>query len=153
MPGTISAKMEEKRLNSTYSKIEEMYRAEDYENALKEIDNLYYKGDNKNTAKDWDKKRNSLRSQIEESMGKGIKIITMPHKASYYHGNNYKDAVTELTELGFYDITTEREKESSFGTFFMKSDLVYEISINGITDFKEGDEFNERAVVVIRYTG
>lgn len=78
----------------------------------------------------------------------------MPQKASKYEGENYKEVIKELEELGFCNIELSVEHDINWVNIlpFTASDGdVKSISINEQSDFKEGDTFLWTSKVKIVY--
>ncbi len=76
--------------------------------------------------------------------------IKMPCSMSDYKGEQYEEVVQELEDLGFYNIETAQKKDLVTG-WITKDGEVYKVSINGDSDFDEGDIFSEDAEVVVTY--
>ena len=145
-------KREEKRVQTIYEEAQEYYYSEDYDNALEKANMVIFDSSiDSDKAAAWNKKRNILISSIKEAKDIEPQMIKMPEKADYYRGKDYKDVVTAMESLGYIDISTEYVTKKSVGNMFISSQETLEVSINGTTDFKVGDEFPENATVVIRY--
>ena len=69
---------------------------------------------------------------------------------SDYKGEQYEEVVQELEDLGFDNIETAQKKDL-FTVWITKYGEVYKVSINGDSDFDEGDIFPEEAEVVVTY--
>ena len=76
--------------------------------------------------------------------------IKMPCSVSEYEGENYEIVVQELEDLGFDKIETAQKKDLVTG-WLTKDGEVYKVSINGDSDFSEGDIFPEDSKVVVTY--
>lgn len=76
--------------------------------------------------------------------------IKMPCSMSDYKSEQYEEVVQELEDLGFYNIETAQKKDLVTG-WITKDGEVYKVSINGDSDFDEGDIFPEEAEVVVTY--
>lgn len=55
-----------------------------------------------------------------------------------------------MENAGFIEITTKENKDLATG-FITKDESVEKVSINGDSDFEEGDIFQEEAAVVVTY--
>lgn len=76
--------------------------------------------------------------------------VKMPCSMSDYKGEHYEEVVQELEDLGFYNIETAEKKDLVTG-WITKDGEVYKVSIDGDSDFDEGDIFPEDAEVVVTY--
>ncbi len=92
----------------------------------------------------------SKNSEKKEKNGGNENKISVPI-SSYYSGN-YEEAVKELKEAGFSNIKTKPEYTlgSGFWAGLSEGDIE-EISINNKTEFYEGDKFDKKAEIVIKY--
>ncbi len=70
--------------------------------------------------------------------------------AESYHGENYEQVVRELEDMGFTNVDTMRQEDLVLG-WLTKDGEVAKVSINGDTDFAEGDVFPKDANVVVTY--
>jgi len=69
-----------------------------------------------------------------------------------YVGRNYQEVVSELKSLGFTNITLKRANDLLTGWFTKEGDIK-SISINGISDFSDGDAFAyDDEIVIIVHT-
>lgn len=73
----------------------------------------------------------------------------MPQSASSYKYQNYSEVQTELSEAGFTNISFDVVYDIVFG--WTKEGEVDSISVNGNTEFKQGDIFKKDASIVITY--
>ena len=76
--------------------------------------------------------------------------LSIPESSRYYKGLHYSQAVQELQDAGFQNIRTQKIDDLIIG-FLDKEGDVERVSINGDTDFQEGDIFPKDAVVVVTY--
>lgn len=76
--------------------------------------------------------------------------IAMVESSKDLKGDNYKDVKKRLETVGFYTVKTEKLEDIVTG-FITEEGEVEKVSINGVTDFKKGDEFTAEADVVITY--
>ena len=80
----------------------------------------------------------------------GPDTITVPDSAKTYQGQNYVDVSKKLEDAGFTNIVTEPlddlKKDGD-----NKEGKVDQITIGGVTDFKNGDRFDKSTIVRIRY--
>lgn len=76
--------------------------------------------------------------------------IRVPSSAKSYEGENYKDVMTELQKKGFTNIETE-ELDDLITGIITKEGEVESVSIDGVTDFEDGDRFPDDAEVRIIY--
>lgn len=88
-----------------------------------------------------------LYEQAEKPKADEIKV---PFSADDLEGDNYEQVVTDLENAGFSEITV-KEQEDLITGFITKEGSVEKVSINGDSDFEEGDVFPEEAKVVIIY--
>ena len=143
---------EEKRVSAIYDEARELLYDGEYEDALARANFVIYDSSvNRSKSEEWDKRRKKLIKSIEEAMGIPHEEITLQHKASYYRGKNYKDVELAFETLGFIDVTLEPVSDTSLGDLFIGDDEVLGVSINGTSDFSEGDKFQDDAIVIIRY--
>ena len=76
--------------------------------------------------------------------------IKLPCSVSDLKGEHYADVVQELENMGFSNIETATKNDLVTG-WITKDGEVYKVSINGDTDFDEGDIFPEDAKIVVTY--
>ncbi len=76
--------------------------------------------------------------------------IKMPCSMSDYKGKHYESVIQELEDLGFENIETAKKEDLVTG-WITKDGEVYKVSIDGDSDFEEGDVFSEDAEVVVTY--
>ena len=76
--------------------------------------------------------------------------IEIDGEAKDYEGRNYQEVVSELESLGFTNITLKRADDLVLG-WFSKEGNVKSISINGVSDFADGDSFayDDEIVIVV----
>ena len=73
----------------------------------------------------------------------------MPRAASSYKYENYVDVQTELSEAGFTNISFEVLYDIVIG--WAEEGEVDSVSVNGSTEFEQGDIFKKDAPIVITY--
>ena len=78
------------------------------------------------------------------------KTISISMSAKDFKDKNYKDVEKLLEKEGFFFIETNELKDIKIG-LLAKEEEVESVSIDGNTDFEEGDEFQDDASVVINY--
>lgn len=88
-----------------------------------------------------------LYEQAEKPKANEVKV---PFSADDLEGNNYEQVLSDLENVGFIEITVKEQKDLVTG-FIKKDGSVEKVSINGDSDFDEGDVFPEEAKVVIIY--
>lgn len=76
--------------------------------------------------------------------------VAMPVSSSSYEGDNYKQVIQELENVGFSNIQTSEKPDLVTG-WITKDGDVDRVSINGDYDFDEGDIFPKDATVVVTY--
>lgn len=76
--------------------------------------------------------------------------VKVPFSVEDLEGDNYEQAVLDLENVGFTEITVNEQKDLITG-FITKDGSVEKVSINGDSDFDEGDIFPKEAKVVITY--
>ena len=76
--------------------------------------------------------------------------VKMPCSVSDFEGEPYDEVVQELENMGFHNVETTEKKDLVLGWITNDGD-VYKVSINGDTDFEEGDIFPKDAKVVVTY--
>lgn len=76
--------------------------------------------------------------------------IAIPVSSSSYEGDNYKQVIQELENVGFSNIQTSEKPDLVTG-WITKDGDVDRVSINGDYDFDEGDIFPKDATVVVTY--
>ena len=67
-----------------------------------------------------------------------------------YLGRIYDDVVEELEQIGFTDITLEKQVKTK-KNWMIKEGSIISISINGLTQFNKGEWFDEKAKIHILY--
>lgn len=75
--------------------------------------------------------------------------VAVPADAYTYRNDNYKEVKKNLSEAGFTSISTKKQYDIFFG--WTKEGAVESVSIDGNTDFEEGDVFKKDADIVITY--
>ena len=76
--------------------------------------------------------------------------ICIPFSSNDLEGENFELVIYDLENAGFSDITTKMQADLVTG-FITKEGSVESVSINGDSDFDEGDIFKEDAKVVVIY--
>jgi hypothetical protein len=76
--------------------------------------------------------------------------IQIPNSSKGFIGKNYNDTITELSELGFTNISTYEQEGSKMG-FLRKENNISRITINGQNQFDIGTWFNSDAIIRITY--
>lgn len=79
-----------------------------------------------------------------------IDEIRLPFSASQYVGENYKTVVSQLGDIGFENIKTQKLEDLITG-WLTKEGEIEQISINGDSKFSEGDYFSKDAIITIIY--
>lgn len=79
----------------------------------------------------------------------GENEAAMPGSASFYKYQNYADVQTELSEAGFTNISFEILYDIELG--WTDEGEVDSISVDGNTEFEQGDIFKKDAAIVITY--
>jgi DNA-directed RNA polymerase subunit RPC12/RpoP len=80
----------------------------------------------------------------------GVNEIKIHSSAKEYKGDNYKQVVKELKNAGFTDIEVVAQNDLVIG-WLTKDASIDRISIDGDTDFSDGDIFSKDTRVVITY--
>lgn len=88
-----------------------------------------------------------LYEQAEKPKADEVKV---PFSADDLEGNNFEQVVADLEDVGFIEITVKEQNDLVIG-LITKEGSVEKVSINGDSDFDEGDVFPEDAKVVITY--
>ena len=90
-------------------------------------------------------------SRFYEEAGKpDVNEVQVPFSSKDLKGENYEQVIIDLENAGFIEITTKENKDLVTG-FITKDGSVEKVSINGDSDFEEGDIFPEEAAVVVTY--
>jgi hypothetical protein len=76
--------------------------------------------------------------------------VIMPASARRYVGENYKTVVSQLEDIGFKNIKTEKLEDLITG-WLTKDGEIDQISINGDSKFTDGDKFSKDAKITITY--
>lgn len=76
--------------------------------------------------------------------------VQVPFPSKDLKGENYEQVIIDLENAGFVEITTKKNTDLVTG-FITKDGSVEKVSINGDSDFEEGDIFSEEAAVVVTY--
>lgn len=76
--------------------------------------------------------------------------VKVPFSAKDLEGENYEEVIWDLENAGFLEIIT-KEKQDLMTGFLVKDGSVDKVSINGDSEFDEGDVFSEEAKVVVTY--
>lgn len=76
--------------------------------------------------------------------------ICIPFSSNDLEGENFELVISDLENAGFSDIATKTQADLVIG-FITKERSVESVSINGDSDFDEGDIFPEDAKVVVIY--
>lgn len=101
----------------------------------------------------WLTDKENLLVEIEEkkaiSTGVPIKTIAVPRDSSSYKRINYMDAVTELTDLGFLRVHFAPSGDKA--NLVHKANTVQRVSIDGETDFEEGDQYSKTVKIMVYY--
>lgn len=87
---------------------------------------------------------------IDRLIEPGDDEIKLKTNLSELYSINYKNAVDELTKMGFKKIKTLPQNDLIIGLFSNEFDVA-SISINGRTEFFRGDIFNKNADIIVRY--
>ena len=75
--------------------------------------------------------------------------VAVPADAYSYRNEDYKEVKKKLSEAGFTSISTKKQYDIFWG--WTKEGTVESVSIDGNTDFEEGDVFKKDADIVITY--
>lgn len=90
-------------------------------------------------------------SRFYEEVGKlDANEVQVPFSSKDLEGENYEQVIIDLENTGFTEITTKENKDLVIG-FITKDGSVEKVSINGDSDFEEGDIFPKDASIVIIY--
>ena len=142
--------VQENKLEKMVSQVEEYISVGDYENAQLSANQIIYQKDmmgmNDEKIAKWDRIRTSLLIAIAEKQGLPKPTICVGTSSDDFEGMDYHDVEDRLRELGFSNIQTK-----SYSNWFMKEDIVKEITINGSPDFVATDVFELDAIIVITY--
>lgn len=76
--------------------------------------------------------------------------VVIPMDAKKYKGENYKQVVQQLKDVGFEDVDAEPIYDLVTG-WLTKDGEVEKVSIAGDTEFEEGDYFKEDDHVIVMY--
>lgn len=74
----------------------------------------------------------------------------MPASADGFAKQGYQKVVADLIEAGFTNVEAEGLEDMVIG-LFAKEDQVKEVTVNGYTDYKRGDEFPKDSIIVVHY--
>ena len=100
-----------------------------------------------------EQQRVSLLVNLEESKakakGKTVPVYSIPRSSKSYKGDNYRDVSMELSDSGFVQIFSSRADQDS--SLLHRKNTVMRISIDGTSEFDEGDQFSKTAKIVIYY--
>lgn len=87
---------------------------------------------------------------IGESAKGNANEVKIPSSSKEYKGDNYKQVMQELKDAGFTDIEAVSQNDLVIG-LVTKDGSIERISIDGDTDFSDGDVFSKDSRVVITY--
>lgn len=76
--------------------------------------------------------------------------VAIPDAAGDLEGDNYGDVVDALTEAGFTNVDTEVIPDLITG-WLVKDGEVESVTVDGVSDFESGDEFDPGVEVVVAY--
>lgn len=101
----------------------------------------------------WPREKENYLVEIEEkraqSTGIPIKTIGIPRSSSDYKRMNYEDVVHELIDTGF--IRVHYAETGNKSNMFHRANTVQRVSIDGETEFDEGDQYSKVAKIVVYY--
>ena len=134
-------------------KIEELEKIEDVTEKSK-TDNLETNNDDKtvNTeTKDENINPEDTEVKKEEPVLKETQA-KIPQSSYMYSSDNYQEVINELTRAGFTNIKTEMIYDVGTGWWAsLSKDQVKTISVNGKTEFEEGEIFEKNCEIIITY--
>ena len=147
-----------KALQEVEFEIQECIKVEEYDMALIKCNQLYcdnYSWDDKNT---WDLKRENYIRLITAQKRKAENNIPVdkpyqispPFASSTIKELNYKDAILQFENAGFYNIEKEELDDVKLG-LLVKEGEIESITIDGKPEFSTEDEFYDNAIVRITY--
>lgn len=100
-----------------------------------------------------EQQRASLIIKLEEekakAKGKPVPVYSIPRSSKSFKGDNYRDVAMELSDSGFVQIYSSRADQDS--SLLHRKNTVMRISIDGTSEFDEGDQFSKTAKIVIYY--
>lgn len=143
----------ERNYSEFVSTLQSYIADEKYEEAEQLIGHAKVDGWSYNDRDNWPAEKEKYLVEIEEkraqSTGIPIKTLAVPRSASDFKHMNYADVVNELTDAGFIRVHYAEAGEKA--NLIHRADSVQRVSIDGETDFDEGDQFSKVAKIVVYY--
>ena len=148
-------KAEEEKYNiiNLYREAKEDLANNNFDSALEKANQIYpvYVRDKE----EWLEKKSELINEIntakvnyDASKDQSTRVMLQPPADSDdLEGENYNDVITRLKNVGFIYITTKTEEKG----WFDDDGEVKTVSINGVTDFDEDDQFPDNSPVIVTY--
>ena len=103
----------------------------------------------------WAAEKENYLVEIEEkraqSTGIPIQTIAVPRSAKDYKRENYIDVISEFKDAGF--IRVHYIKAGDKANVIHRANTVQRVSIDGETEFDEGDQYSKVAKIVVYYYG
>ena len=79
-----------------------------------------------------------------------VKMISIPDSSENMKGKDFEIVRNQFRDAGFTNVTVEA-KTGNLLNGVLQSGKVFDISVNGVTDFAQGDEFADNAIIKIYY--